>query len=371
MKNRWQGVTAALGLMMLATLACATPPVRAQQPSLGQPHDQDAHHREMLQRGAEAMGFDQERTVHHFLLYADGGAIEVTVKDPNDHANLHAVHQHLPEIARLFKAGDFGKPALTHAQQVPGTDVMTRLRDRIAYQYEEAPTGGRVRIVTRDADALAAVHAFLRFQIEDHRTGDSGEVQRMSSEPGPPVAHRMGGMGHGMGRGTMSMGMGHDAKTMAQMRAIHELFLNHDRITRTVTNLPDGIRTVTEPGDPRIAQLLKDHVASMRQRVDAGDDPGLPIESDALRAIFQNYDKIETAVETIEKGVVVVQTSSDPATVTTLQQHASEVTDFVSLGMAAMRGAMMKNMAGTMHHGRRGGQVPNAPAGHLPPSAAR
>jgi hypothetical protein len=371
MNNRWQGVTAVLGLMilmMLATLACATPPVRAHQPAPGQAHDQDAHHRETLQRGAQAMGFDQERTVHHFLLYEDGGAIDVTVKDANDHANLHAIHEHLPEIARLFKAGDFGKPALTHAQQVPGTDVMTRFRERIAYQYEETPTGGRVRIVTRDADALSAVHAFLRFQIEDHRTGDSGEVQRAPSEPGPLVVD---GMGHRMGRGMMGMAMGHDAGTMAQMRAIHELFLNHDRITRTVTNLPDGIRTVTESGDPRIAQLLKDHVASMRQRVDAGDDPGLPIESDALRAIFQNYDKIETVVETTEKGVVVVQTSSDPATATALQQHASEVTDFVKLGMAAMRGAMMKNMGRTTDHGMRGGQVPNAPGGHVPPSAAR
>jgi hypothetical protein len=56
-----------------------------------------------------------------------------------------------------FKAGDFGKPALTHAQQVPGTADMARLKERITYQYEETPGGGRVRIVTRDTGALAAV----------------------------------------------------------------------------------------------------------------------------------------------------------------------------------------------------------------------
>ena len=59
------------------------------------------------------------------------------------------------------------------------------------------------------------------------------------------------------------------------------LFINHDRITRTVTNLPNGIRTVTESSDPRIAQLLKDHVTRMRQRVETENDPGLPIESQA------------------------------------------------------------------------------------------
>jgi hypothetical protein len=135
----------------------------------------------MLQRGAQAMGFDQEHTIHHFLLYEDGGAIEVSVKEATDQANLQAVRKHLQEIAGLFKAGDFGKPALTHARQVPGTADMTRLKDRIAYQYQETSTGGRVRIVTRDANALTAVHAFLRFQIEDHRTGDSGVVQRPAS----------------------------------------------------------------------------------------------------------------------------------------------------------------------------------------------
>jgi hypothetical protein len=90
----------------------------------------------------------------------------------------------------LFKAGDFGKPALTHAHQVPGTADMTRLKERITYQYEETAGGGRVRIVTHNAEALAAVHAFLHFQIEDHRTGDSGLVQK----PTAPGCHGMAAM---------------------------------------------------------------------------------------------------------------------------------------------------------------------------------
>ena len=163
--------------------------------------------------------------------------------------------------------------------------------------------------------------------------------------------------GHGM------MGMGHDSATMAQMGVIHELFINHDRITRSVTNLPDGIRTVTESDDPRIRQLLRDHVATMRQRVDTGNDPGLPIESEALRSIFRNYGKIETKVETTDTGVVVVQTSTDPETIAALQQHASEVTDFVKGGMAAMHAAMMKNGAGIMGHGMHNGMMRSVPYG--------
>jgi hypothetical protein len=134
----------------------------------------------------------------------------------------------------------------------------------------------------------------------------------------------------------------HDASTMAEMSDIHELFINHDRITRTVTNLPNGIRTVTESADPRIAQLLKDHVTSMGQRVETGNDPGLPIESQALRAIYRNYEKIHTTFEPTATGMVVIQTSTDQETVAALQQHASEVTDFVKDGTAAMHRAMMK-----------------------------
>jgi hypothetical protein len=145
------------------------------------------------------------------------------------------------------------------------------------------------------------------------------------------------------------------ASMMSQMVEIHDLFSNHDKMTRTVTNLPNGVRTVTESSDPHVAQLLKDHVASSQQRVESGVDPGLPIESDALRAIYANYKKIKTAVETTATGVIVVQTSDDPATVTALQQHASEVTTFIDEGMEAMHKAMMKR------HGMPGGMRPGTP----------
>ena len=146
-----------------------------------------------------------------------------------------------------------------------------------------------------------------------------------------------------------------------------ELFVNHDRIARTVTNLPNGIRTVTESADPRIAQILKDHVTSIGQRVETGNDPGLPIESQALRSIFQNYDKIHTTVEATATGVVVVQTSADENTVAALQQHASEVTDFVKDGMVAMHTVMMKNGAGMMQHDMHGGTMRTMPSGKTAP----
>ncbi len=175
-------------------------------------------------------------------------------------------------------------------------------------------------------------------------------------------------MGPGFAGPAMMMGAGHDPATMAQMGVIHELIVNHDRIKRTVTNLPNGIRTVTESDDPQIARLIKDHVASMVQRVDARSDPGLPIESPALHSILQKGDKVRTKVETTATGAVVTQTSSDPETVAALQKHAGEVSDLVAGGMAAVHTAMMSN-GGAMMPGMMRGMMQGALHGGVGPGA--
>ena len=85
------------------------------------------------------------------------------------------------------------------------------------------------------------------------------------------------GMGPGMMRGMGPMGgpmaghMQHDDPAFtADMQLVHELIMSHDQIKRTVTNLPNGIKTVTESDDPRVAQTIKAHVASMEKRLDEG-----------------------------------------------------------------------------------------------------
>ena len=132
----------------------------------------DAHLAGVNARGEAAMGFSQTETAHHFTLTRDGGLIQVEAKDPSDAANRDRVRQHLAHVARMFAAGDFNTPMLVHARTVPGADAMSRLKAEIVYTYEETERGGRVRITAKSAEALAAVHEFLRFQIEDHQTGD-------------------------------------------------------------------------------------------------------------------------------------------------------------------------------------------------------
>ena len=134
------------------------------------------HHTQMTARGAAAMGFDQAATTHHFYLYEDGGAIQVTVNDVADVANLTAIQTHLPHIAQMFAAGDFSTPHFIHESDVPGTAAMTKLRGRINYVFQKMKNGGRVKISTSYLGARAAIHDFLRYQIVDHKTGDSLEI---------------------------------------------------------------------------------------------------------------------------------------------------------------------------------------------------
>ena len=124
----------------------------------------------------KGMGFSQEKTTHTFRLLSDGGAIEVRANDAADADSVTHIRAHLREIARSFASGDFSRPMYIHDRLPDGADVMKARRAMIDYRYEELEHGGRVRITTKDAAALDAVHRFLRFQIDEHQTGDSKEV---------------------------------------------------------------------------------------------------------------------------------------------------------------------------------------------------
>jgi hypothetical protein len=162
---------------------------------------------------------------------------------------------------------------------------------------------------------------------------------------GAAFAHPDGGMEHGMMMRGMRGGMGGpmgamhgDPQFQADMRLVHEMLASYRTLKRSVTNLPDGIRTVTESGDAQAAQALKAHVASMQQRLAEGRIFNL--FSPTLPVLFEKKDRIRTAVETTARGVIVTQTSADAEVVAALQAHAIEVSELAAGGMAAMHRAM-------------------------------
>jgi hypothetical protein len=163
-----------------------------------------------------------------------------------------------------------------------------------------------------------------------------------------------GGMGPGMmGQdmgGPMMGRMQHgDASFADDMRLVHAMLFDHDKIKRTVINLPDGIRTVTESDDPGVARAITAHVASMEQRLKDGKIFNL--FSPTLPVLFENRDKIKTVVESTDRGSTVTQTSGDPKVVAALQAHALEVSELARDGMAAMMRAARARMTGQTAQG--------------------
>lgn len=145
-------------------------PMMKQDGAVASRHDHDAM---VMANGEKAMGFSQTATTHHFLLLADGGAIQVEANDPTDTLDRDRIRTHLTEIAGQFTKGIFTTPFAVHGRVPDGVPLMDQLKAAIKYSYEQTPNGARVRISTTDPAALAAIHDFIRFQINEHNTGDS------------------------------------------------------------------------------------------------------------------------------------------------------------------------------------------------------
>ena len=163
--------------VLVALLGTATASMVASAGQSAAPTQTTAErHQGVAMRGDHAMGFSHEATTHHFRLYRIGGAIEVFANNPADSATRDEIRMHLSHIVKLFSAGDFNIPMFIHDTMPPGAATMSKRRAQIRYRYQETERGGRIDITTSDWQALQAVHAFLRFQISDHQTGDITEI---------------------------------------------------------------------------------------------------------------------------------------------------------------------------------------------------
>src|SRR6266511_190130 len=144
--------------------------------------------------------------------------------------------------------------------------------------------------------------------------------------------------GSGMMGGMMNDGMGGMmGGSMKEMSAIHVLLSNHTKIQRSVEDIPNGVRTVTTSKDPEVTALIREHVWRMKERI----EQGRPIrQMDPLfRELFKNHQHIHIAIENVEGGARVTETSDTPRVTPLIRQHARRaVSEFVAEGMPrAMR----------------------------------
>jgi Flp pilus assembly protein TadD len=123
---------------------------------------------DVQERGTAVMGVDQHASRHRFDSFSNGGVVVLEVENAGDTAAIGAIRNHMRGIASDFRAGHFDKPFQVHARNVPGTGVMAARSGHITYIASDLPRGAQLQILSRDPQAIRAIHDFLAFQRMDH-----------------------------------------------------------------------------------------------------------------------------------------------------------------------------------------------------------
>ncbi|MCC6145852.1 MAG: hypothetical protein IT368_18750, partial [Candidatus Hydrogenedentes bacterium] len=122
-----------------------------------------------------------------------------------------------------------------------------------------------------------------------------------------------------------------------EMADAHTLVFNSQHLSRTVEEIPAGIRSRTTSDDPELVEVLQRHPVDMNARLARG----LRVRCwDPLFAeLADRHDEIKFESHPIDNGIEVTVTSSDAEVVKLIRAHAAKVSEFVSRGPAAMREA--------------------------------
>ena len=161
----------------------------------------------------------------------------------------------------------------------------------------------------------------------DKLTKELQEVQQgqLAAGPGP-------GRGFGWRGGRGGGGPGGDPNFVVDRDMFHYLLGHRETIQRKVTKIAEGVETVTESDDPEVAATIQRHVESMHKRLQGGQP--IHMRDPLFAAVFANAHKITMKVEPTEKGVRVVESSTDPYVAKLIQAHAEVVSLFVANGFA-------------------------------------
>ncbi len=127
------------------------------------------------------------------------------------------------------------------------------------------------------------------------------------------------------------------ANSVARDRGVwQQLLSEHEKIIRVLRHSEkDGVgvvETVTESDDPEVAARIKDHARAMQARMKVG--AMVRVWDPVFKELFERYDKVSLTVTPTDRGVKIVETSSDPETIALMRSHAIGVSAFVRAGHA-------------------------------------
>jgi len=158
----------------------------------------------------------------------------------------------------------------------------------------------------------------------------------------PVFAQR--GPGHGFGGGLGTQRHGQDERFQEDRTLFQYLLTNHKKIARNVTQLENGVETLTESDDPEVAAKIKEHVEWMQYRVE--ETKPIRMRDPLYAELFRHTDKIRMVLVETPKGVRVTETSDDPYVAKLIQSHAKVVSGFVARGFTeAMKNHPVPNQS--------------------------
>ena len=127
---------------------------------------------EISARLSRALGVPVDRITLHFYLVKAGGVTEITAKDPQDAAAVAAIQKYLQNQKELWEKG---KDPVVEVHSKPPESVATlrKMRNEITFYVAKTDTGGVLRMFSINDQARTAIQDFMRFEIAEHKTGDS------------------------------------------------------------------------------------------------------------------------------------------------------------------------------------------------------
>jgi hypothetical protein len=116
---------------------------------------------------------------------------------------------------------------------------------------------------------------------------------------------------------------------------IFNLLSGHAEITRTVEEVPGGVKTTTTTSRETLAPLVRLHVKQMAENLKEGR--AVRMWDPVFRDVFAHHEAISLVMKDVPGGVEVTETSEKPEAVAAIRAHAKKVSSFVSDGHAAAR----------------------------------
>jgi intracellular sulfur oxidation DsrE/DsrF family protein len=278
-----------------------------------------------------------EKVAKYVNLYAGGGAEPVEVKIAvvfHGDATLSVLNAE----AYTAKFNTDGNPNLKLLQQLHEAGVEMYVCGQTLIAKGSAPNDVAAFVKT----AVSALTAVVNLQSDGYAyvpivSSSSSVMPTPQARPTDVVesnkeANSQATVGRGMGHG-MGRGLGATQEMQGDMTTLHAMFADRDKIQRTVTNLSDGAEAITESDDETIANLLKEHVPAMEDRV-LGNNPLPPMTFHPIFVeLIKHAEDYTLTYEETEKGIKVKYQANDPYVVMLVQEHAKLVSRFIKNGM--------------------------------------